>query len=791
MGDINVQSEKVNLMDLLSGKSKLGEIDKIIIPDVQRDYVLGSGGEKLVRLFKEMNKHNEGFNFSCIMGYKDSSTKILYIYDGQQRIVTLMYLAAYLSDIGENDKYIEQIRKFLFTERESANQYLISLIEGKKTDIYIEDYTTFSIKNLIDEFKQQKYVDQKIKVNNINIKFLMEKVYFEVVPVKRATDAEQFFMDLNDGLDLKEYEIYKAELYHKAKNILRENFKRFTLSMENEWLVFFQHLVMEQGEECCAEEVEILFIKFCFYMMWVEEERNSDGFNENDLEWIEISHLNKLEQIVNNLIKIKFNNQEYSCINYSLRIPNNKCKRHIESVQGVFWNLNNNQYVSMLNIFLKSFYENCKDEDGNKYIKIKEQAKYDAVIWAYISSLDMSIKEQQDHLRYIKILLNRNTIENNKAFYSNSDKVWYTQYSTYGIPTYYTKQVNSFAAFNLYEKQCNEYLKDVIILNKHFKGCLDIIDSFQIKNCKLGILVDEIRDRYNKLSAEDYEKFKQIENLSFINGFVDNLIDDDGILMVDSKTLREKIGIEEKSLDEKKIISKLLNEFSYLGVNNSESYLFKKISYIFWIAYTNNVSNYSDIELPLQTITDLFINKHFKELIQVWLCVGKNEITKPINDKLFYLRAYQHIPIKGWRVEDYEIVYVNNYYDDNNTNRGLASSRANVHNPYTKHNIKDYIHRLKIDSRLSECDVEIMQSIKRQINGEWLPQRLQENEIYYCEKEWMYFVILDEYVRKNLSNLNDIREMAINNQVIIRKCYDKIFYIPNEMLRTYINCHSR
>ena len=79
----------------------LSDCNKVIIPDIQRDYVMGSGQNKLTSLFKAMiekAKNNKDFEFSCILAYKDDMNNI-FIYDGQQRLATLVYLCAKKNEI--------------------------------------------------------------------------------------------------------------------------------------------------------------------------------------------------------------------------------------------------------------------------------------------------------------------------------------------------------------------------------------------------------------------------------------------------------------------------------------------------------------------------------------------------------------------------------------------------------------------------------------------------------------------------------------------------------------------
>lgn len=400
-----ISNEKTTLYRFLS------DVNKIIIPDIQRDYVLGSGKEKLSSLFANMiekAKVSEDFEFSCILAYKDLE-KNVYIYDGQQRLTTLIYLCANLCEKEMGNSEIKALlQKFEFIGRELANEWLRNPSNIDKREAV--DFTTYSIAELIEVFEAKsiqieyyKYVPKE----KITLEFLLHKVKFDLIFIDKISDAEQFFMDVNDGLDLKDYEIYKAELYHCAKTILGiQNFKKFALKMENEWLEFF---LPYKTNEYCEEEIEIAFIKFCFRMMWIEEEI-SLGYKENNITWIEEKHLSRVENILDSMIRYlkrekHENNSEGSCIKHSI----DSCYIYYNS--GEHWNIADNNYGWMLRTFIKNLHDT-------------EQTNKDIVIWCFLSNLsftmerDNNILDLYDYLRFIKKILNANRGRNKNAVMS-------------------------------------------------------------------------------------------------------------------------------------------------------------------------------------------------------------------------------------------------------------------------------------------------------------------------------------------------------------------------------------
>lgn len=499
-------TEHMSLSDILHN------FKKIIIPDVQRDYVMGSGGEKLIKLLTAMAENNdkkENFNFSCLVGYEDKDN--LYIYDGQQRLATLVCLCSYLNKDTEIQNLLD---KFSFTKRDTANTWLNDPRKIKEDDAV--DFTTYSLSQLIKEFNthQIRIGYDKYKLSDKRtFEFLFKRTFFDMVLVDEISDAEQFFLDINDGLDLKSYEIYKAELYHHAAEVLKESFKEFALKMENEWLKFFLQYRHQKSEWInganetieihCEEEMLMFFLQYCFRMMWIEENGSDDEFKTANVRWLEEEHFERAEQITDAIINVTKNASvpPISCINYS----DKKSK-------GQHWNINDKNYIAMLKVFLKNVYNTV---ETNK----------DVIIWCYISELpfiDQNENRLHKHLRFMKKLLNNNRKICNNAtieFHNwgvSSKKIFYTRYYVQGIPKYYECEKDAC------DENLSSFLNAVIVLNKEFVNN-DVLDIY-ISTCENESLKNILKNENLKHDSEQQKCIEEYENLPFINGLVDNFL---------------------------------------------------------------------------------------------------------------------------------------------------------------------------------------------------------------------------------------------------------------------------
>jgi len=593
-------NEKTTLYNFLS------DSNKIIIPDIQRDYVLGSGKGKLSSLFEAMiekARDSKEFEFSCILAYRDPENNV-YIYDGQQRIVTLIYLCAKLNESENRNDIKNLLQKFEFKGRESANEWLRNPSKIHKQEAV--DFTTFSIAKLRENFgepiKDYNYTPEE----KITLDFLLHKVKFDLIFIDRISDAEQFFMDVNDGLELKDYEIYKAELYHNAKAILGvQKFKEFALKMENEW---FESFLEQRKKEACVnkegkvseEEELVFFLKFCFRMMWVEEKKSLEEYKETNFNWLEEKHFTRIEHILDSVIMYMSKegdnrNKDLSCISYSCSSLS----------RGEHWSIDDKNYTKMLAIFIKNLLntkQNCKD----------------VVMWCFLSNIPYTKdgtnnSDLYKYLRFIKKILNVNRGCNENATMVYDDhiekrRVHFALYYVKEIPKYYLNIINSTNDNNEKENGISDYLSSIIVANGKIELSTDkCYAEYFIEKCKNEKLKKVLDNEILKYKSADKEKIQEYENLPFINGLVDNFLEysssdcdlKDWVKKLKPETI-EKLVPSNDEVQYTGILKFMCDELVY-----SEKILIDNIK-IYWLDYQRKYVGYEEGSIVFHTWCDFF-----------------------------------------------------------------------------------------------------------------------------------------------------------------------------------------
>lgn len=631
--------------------------EKLIIPEIQRDYVWGNNELVIKRFINNIKNMNDELDIGFFYSYKIYGNCNALV-DGQQRITTLILLSWY---VGVDN---EILKNFKFKVRENSNNFLEELLNQKSEKIFEIDVEKFSdkIKNsiwykriwdndptvksilnaldIIDkELKNNEKEDMKNKINNIKFSC--------IEPEGDNRNLEKEYILLNSrGVKLTNSEQLKAILTEDIEN-------------KDTWLEKWEKKWQDILWECKGDEIYNTDKIWDAVLYWVRDiyvienniYKNSDKeINYNfDLIGIEKENREKLLKILDWIIPV------LKIINYNLDIQK-KCQ------------------------FEKSSIINIKDkiqgkvEEGKEYsIGNSGKALFYSILYLIkneynIKSIDNIENEniQLDNNRLDKIRIFRNLIQNSNINASNLHNAMNS------LKNFNINKLGELEGLNK-EQQEEEVLK-LKIFEKHeeYKDLIIKIendDLFRGKIKKLFLLF---------LSIEDEELEKNYKLKSFYEDKKDILLKS----LENNKTKFKNLFDIYKELNSKKnnIWGELLLEedvykYKYEPDKNyiclkdkyyNEEYGFLKLVYLYIINIDKNIS---DNSIRLEE----FLNKNRKEKLNITNSEDFLKITEPKQQLyILYVIGYDNGYFIFTKINNNKNfgVYGNRYeYKDKNKNR--------------------------------------------------------------------------------------------------------------------------
>ncbi len=379
-------------------------IRQIKIPRIQRDYVMGGAVDYLKKYLlrirtEELNKQK--MNGSCIMGHLDKQG-VFWVYDGQQRITTLVIILIYTistikdDDDGRSRKIRKSLEKFSFEGRDGANSILGALIDDPSVQAatlkkYIKDQSSYSMyclwKHLEGRLVEEKDIHRTIVY--VNPLYIWKNMDFELVLLDEVGDAEHMFIELNEGFKLGEAEQYKAQLCHRMNKMRYKKEKEVSIKIDNMWLNHFK-----------SEEKEVDYIKDCVDKYAYYEVKAFKFLEDIDSEVLDIA-FNAMDTLVSKEKEVneRFDKLKEGGSNISITwekwlilmdFADSSCFKPLtlgfndNDMDCLYFSFNDffrlmDLYISFIpRVFNELFFKHVHELRKNKYICIRDEAENDS-----------------------------------------------------------------------------------------------------------------------------------------------------------------------------------------------------------------------------------------------------------------------------------------------------------------------------------------------------------------------------------------------------------------------------
>ena len=584
---------------------ELLEKEKLIIPEIQRDYVWGNNELVIKRFISNIKnmKDNEELDIGFFYSYKiyDNDKNYNALIDGQQRITTLILLSWYVGV--DNVK----LNNFQFKVRENSNNFLEELLNQESDKIFEIDGKIFSdkIKNSIwykriwDNDPTVKsilnaidIIDSELKDKKENIKKKIDNIKFSCInpninnsDLKENRILEKEYILLNSrGVKLTNSEQLKAILTEDIEN-------------KNEWLAKWEKDWQDILWECKGNDIYNIDKIWNAVLYWVRDiyviENNICKDNDKekinydfDLIGIEKENKEKILKILDWIISV------LKIINDNLEIIQEKCQ---------FENKNN----PIINI-------KDKIKGNEKYsLTIKEKALFYSILY-----LIKNIKYKNIQLEIVeveKIRIFRNLIENSDINASNLHNT-ITSLKNFNLDT-----LGELKSLNIEQQEEEDLKLEIFEKYKEYKDIIIEIennDLFKGKIRNLFLLFLSIKEKDEKLNdnyKKDFYKNKKdilLKLLENKNIEFQNLFDIYKELNSNKNKIWGELLLENDvyKSDKKDIWLKYYNE----------EYIFLKLVDLYITKVDKNI-NYKTINF------EEFLNKNRKENIRNKLHIKNSE----------------------------------------------------------------------------------------------------------------------------------------------------------------------
>ena len=562
-------------------------IQKIVIPEIQRDYVQGLEeytnqlNNFLDVLFKALSSEDK---CSLDFIYGNIENGVFEPIDGQQRITTLALLYYYIENICNENINNNIFNKIVYKTKNTATdfcrllskEYFIKYLhENKKNEIIsiIKDY-----KEYYDFYDYDLTIESMINtLNSIHIKYeklsdksnlSFDNISFQIFPMKNFKLSDDLYIKMNGrGKQLSSFDNFKADYFKWLEeniNIIDELIPNITESSEDN----NKDKEEDKEKERKKHKLETLKRKFdtdYIDIFWDYALKNSEDTDETpDPEKLFFRFINrfvvgKILSIINNDENAKnkeykqYINQFLSCNqkfkDFTSDEQNNLIDKFIEEVDTYFFTNkgsktedNSTEYfnfdfygfiLSKYNSRLINILDNLSKKDDNNNYFLNKISEYFKAGWKNDFNIFNDFKNYKELFVYNTILsflenrLSEEYIE--KEVQCLSRLVWNVA-EQYDLVTgiYKNTYISIANRFEFLSKISNDSTKDNNSLNSIYSYFFNANENYHLPGNLKIIIEDEVKKCqyiFEKTSLE--QDFIELEKLPYLKGTIGFLLGND------------------------------------------------------------------------------------------------------------------------------------------------------------------------------------------------------------------------------------------------------------------------